>query len=214
LLKGLALQPSDRAIIDTLTRIDIAKRDFAKAAGRLGDLLERQPNRRTKMYVEERLARFALLQKDYRAAERHLNTVLGIDGEDYPEAYRLLAYLRFEQGRTNEARQHAEKALAMQSNYASKNTLAWVLVAGNLDVDRGLTLAQDALWLRTAKTAEFEQLHPYSALPEVTLGVGYLKKRDLAKAVEHLERAASLVPDRPVVRDSLREAQTRLKRAA
>ena len=83
--------------------------------------------------------------------------------------------------------------------------LAWPLVAGNLDLDRGIEYAEMAQ-SRPPIFRELRSRAPFTVSNEQTLGVAYMKKGDYDRAVEYLAQAADLRPDRPSIQTDLERA--------
>lgn len=99
-----------------------------------------------------------------------------------PSGQQLLARLYLTAGREAEARTLYEKVLAARSDLpGAKNDLAWILAKQGNDLERALTLAQDA-----------QQAEPES--PEVadTLGYVYLRKGLNDPALQQFEYAIEL----------------------
>jgi tetratricopeptide (TPR) repeat protein len=99
-----------------------------------------------------------------------------------PSGQQLLARLYLTSGRTAEAKPLYEKVLAARADMpGAKNDLAWILAQEGNELDRALTLAQEA-----------QQAEPES--PEVadTLGYVYLQKGLHGPALEQFEYAIEL----------------------
>ncbi|MCI0616523.1 tetratricopeptide repeat protein, partial [bacterium] len=74
---------------------------------------------------------------------------------EHPGILNGLGYALAAQGRYAKAEIFAEKALAKDSSFANYNLLAWVLVAGEIDINLGMTFAQKAL---ASKLADWPQI--------------------------------------------------------
>ena len=84
-----------------------------------------------------------LLKGNGADAERYAREALEVD-RPHIESLRLLAFALAEQDRHKEALGIAERTVAMDSSRASFELLAWVLVDGDLDVERGIEVAIEA----------------------------------------------------------------------
>jgi tetratricopeptide (TPR) repeat protein len=60
-------------------------------------------------------------------------------------------------------------------------------------------------WAHTAA------VYSYYAIPEHTIGLGYLKKSEYEKAVSHLEQAVELAPEREDIKIDLQIAKSKLQ---
>ena len=127
------------------------------------------------------------------------------------KTYILLGYLFAEQKRYAEAQTFAQKSLSMDSSFASYNLLAWVLIAGELDIARGIVMGQRALDSKPKDWAETARIYSYVALPEHSLGLAYLKKGEYEKAVSYLEQTAERAPQRQAIRDDLQLSRHKLQ---
>jgi serine/threonine protein kinase/tetratricopeptide (TPR) repeat protein len=123
--------------------------------------------------------------------------------------YLALGLAHAARGRYEEARSVAEQCVARDSTRASHELLAWVLVAGDLDVDQGAREARRALELmhRTSSTSMRLSVWPPA---DHSLGLAYLKKKDARSAVDHLLRAAEVSPKRESVQRDLARAKALL----
>ena len=84
--------------------------------------------------------------------------------------------------------------------------LAWVLIAGELDLLQGIDLAEQALGMRAHP---FERAHTFTfqASPRHCLGLAYLKQGERDRAASMLRTAAAERPDRTLIREHLRQAE-------
>ena len=107
----------------------------------------------------------------------------------------LLARLYLAANRPNDAKPLYEKVIAARADLpGAKNDLAWLLASEGTDLERALTLAQEA-----------QQAEPESAEVADTLGYVYMKKQLYDPALEQFKYAIELagrstkdaVPDRP-----------------
>ncbi len=145
-----------------------------------------------------------LLQGDAVAAEAHARRALS---EDHPhiDSWRLLGFALGEQQRYREALAVAEKAVAMDSSRASYELLAWTLVSGDLDMQRGIEVAKQSLDLPLG-FLDVEKSLPHRVCAQHSLGHAYLKQGKTQLAVEYLEKAAELQPRRACIREDLLRA--------
>jgi tetratricopeptide (TPR) repeat protein len=154
-----------------------------------------------------RLARavLELLRGEGTSAEKQARGVLET-GPAHLEAHRLLAAALAEQGRFEEAEPHARRALAMSPGRQTRTELAWILTAGELDVDEGRTLAREALQL-PAGFRDAATRFAFTPSPEHCLGLAHLLRGERSRATRYLEKAAELRPDRPLIREHLGRAR-------
>ncbi len=209
-LKGLTLRANHPAILNGLAQLDIKRKNYEAAERYASDSLKAFPI--AKKRVGQSLGQIDILRKDYANAEKRLKESLAFDSYD-SWTYRLLGYLFAEQKRFPEAERYAQKAVALDSSFDNDNLLAWVLVVGGVGNGRGIMLAQKALKDKPDDYADTAASYPFYALPEHTLGLAYLKNGQYQKAVEFLEKAAQLVPDRQGVKEDLQAARKKLKGA-
>jgi len=148
-----------------------------------------------------------LARGDAAAAERRLRALLST-GPDEARAHRLLAYALAEQGRYGEAEPHARRQFAMDPSRDGHVALAWVLIAGDLDREAGLELAERATERAEIPYAVASRL-PFVPPIEECLGRAYLEQGRYAEAVRLLQAAQSLRPDRPSIRSGLERARAR-----
>ena len=105
-------------------------------------------------------------------------------GHDESETLLLKGHSLLKQGKTQEAIQTLEKAVALNpANHRALNSLAWTLIDLNIDVERGVKLAEQAV-----------KVFPDSPYNNGTLGCGCYKKGDLENAGKYLSVAVNLFP--------------------
>ena len=145
-----------------------------------------------------------LSQGDAGAAENYARRALE---EDHPhiDSWRLLGFALSQQERHREALEVAEKAVAMDSSRTSYELLAWVLVHGNLDLERGIRVAKLSLELPMS-FLDVEKSLPHRACAQHSLGHAYLAQGKMQLAVEYLQKAAQLQPQRACIREDLQRA--------
>jgi hypothetical protein len=80
--------------------------------------------------------------------------------------------------------------------------MAWILVAGDIDLDRGIELAAQAMETPESYFEAAEEMSSL-ALPEQCLGVAFLKRGRYDEAVEQLSEASRVRPDSDVIREQL-----------
>jgi len=104
----------------------------------------------------------------------------------------------------------AEKCLAMEDNRQTNGIVAWVLVAGDLDLERGIELAEAGRAIpQTAWEPGLTSVVWPS--PEHALGLARLKQARFDEAVTILEEAARLRPRRPLIQQHLAAARKALR---
>jgi len=151
-----------------------------------------------------------LAEGDAESAERTAADLLK-RGPVLVDAHVAMAYALGQQGRFGEAVPYAERALAMNPDRSNRTLLSWVLVASDIDVDRGMELA--ALAMETPESY-YEAAKEMSsmALAEHCLGVAYLKQGRYEEAVEQLSEASRIRPDNALIREQLQQASARATR--
>ena len=146
-----------------------------------------------------------LARGDAEAAERRARDLLASGPAD-ARTYRVLAYSLAAQGRFREAEPFARRQRAMAPNREGLVALAWILITGELDREEGVDLAEEALRIDESPHAAGWRL-PFIPSPQECLGVAYLDEGRYEKAVEMLEAAQRLRPDRSSVRARLAQAR-------
>jgi len=148
-------------------------------------------------------ARLYLDQGRYAEAGKVLRSFL--QAGPHAAASFMLAYSLCGEGRFQEALPMARSVLERLPTRESQVLLAWVLVAGNLDLDEGVTVAEKALGM---PPPPFQGLvFPYMASARHCLGLAYLKRGETSAAVSMLAAAAAERPDRPLIQKHLKEAR-------
>jgi tetratricopeptide (TPR) repeat protein/TolB-like protein len=150
-------------------------------------------------------AQIGLRRGDLQAAEAEVRDLLS-DGPASAWLSTLLATVLSEEGRFADAETPARRAFAMNPDRSRHALLAWILVAGDLDQEEGVRLAEAALEMPESPTAAADR-PPYEPSPEHALGLAYLQQGRHGEAVKLLERAAALQPDRTLIREHLAEAR-------
>jgi tetratricopeptide (TPR) repeat protein/tRNA A-37 threonylcarbamoyl transferase component Bud32 len=142
---------------------------------------------------------------DLAGSEQALRRWLA-DGPVERDTYEALAGVLAEQGRFGEALPVAEKCLAMEENRQTLGIVAWVLVAGDLDLERGIELAEAG---RAIPQTAWEpgMYSPSWPSPEHALGLAHLKQGHFDQAATILEEAARLRPRRTSIKDHLKLAK-------
>lgn len=138
------------------------------------------------------------------AAERKARDLLE-QGPALADAHVAVAYALGQQGRFKEAVEPARRAMAMSPDRANRTLMAWVLIAGDIDIDEGMELAVKAV---DTPESYYEAAKEMAclALAEHCLGVAYLKQGRYQEAVEQLSEASRIRPDSPVIREHLEQA--------
>jgi len=158
--------------------------------------------------IRTRLATCLLLQDRPEEAEAVLKEEQAIRPHITVDALLVLAYLGESQPR--KALEIAEQCVALDSTRVSHELLAWTLVAGDLDLDRGVREAQVAQKLPLAADDHYHRL-PCFPPAEHSLGLAALKQGDTQKAVDLLQSAASKRPTREAIQSDLRRATSQLQ---
>ncbi|MFQ5630470.1 MAG: tetratricopeptide repeat protein, partial [bacterium] len=206
-LKGLELDSKYRAILNGLVQLKIEIQDY-NAAIRYAER-HKDAHAQFRKHGMRQLGQINLLQKNYTAAEKHLREAVLFDST-YVPPYRLLAYLFARQDRYDEALHYARKSVTMASNFADYNLMGWVLVSGEINLERGIAFAEKALAAKPENWAHTAEVYSYYAIPEHTLGLAYLKKGEYEKATQYLEQAAEFAPERQAIQDDLQRAREKL----
>jgi tetratricopeptide (TPR) repeat protein len=146
----------------------------------------------------------ALMAGEAELAEQRATKILE-QGPAIASAHVALGYALGRQGRFAEAMPHAERALEMRPDRTSRTLAAWVLIAGGIDLDRGLEMAMTAVdtpdsYLQAAREISCV------ALAEHCLGIAYLKQGRYDEAVEVLTEASRIRPDHALIREQLEQA--------
>jgi len=118
----------------------------------------------------------------------------------------LLGYALAEQEKFGEAAKVARSLVSESPVREHQALLAWVLIAGELDLDEGMRVAEKALGLRTDPHAS-TYAESYVPSARHALGLAHLKRGDHAKAVAMLQTAAAERPDRGSIRTGLEQAR-------
>ena len=145
-----------------------------------------------------------LMRGDLQRAESTLRDLIA-SGPASHNAYKMLAVSLSEQGRFQDALPNAERSVAMHAERSSYSVLAWVLIAGELDMERGVAMAEAGRAIPPRPNALFFSLP--SPPPEYALGLARLKQGRFVEAVSLLEEAATLKPNRKLIEDRLAEAR-------
>jgi tetratricopeptide (TPR) repeat protein len=200
-------------------RYDLAVQQYQRA-------YEMNPNR---IWILDRLGRTHIQLGDFTAAESNLRTALEKDSTRiFTKLYRMQAayrqdsstasllrnfgYMYAYQGKYGLAAEYAERALAKDSSFYSRNLLGWALAAGDIDLDRAVERARFAADHPPANDPFDRWIpdFPFVPLPQHTLGLAFLKKGELSMALEHLEQAARLRPDDERIARELQQCRDRM----
>ncbi len=152
------------------------------------------------------LAHVKAAQGDLAAAEKCARRAT-TEGRRNTETLRVLGYIRAQQGTFDDAHAIARKAVAADSTRASLELLAWVQVAGDIDVPAGIETAKTALAIPRGVVFDINRYLALPAPAEHTLGLAYLKQGDPTKAVAHLEKAVAYQPKRDSAKRDLERAR-------
>ncbi len=135
--------------------------------------------------------------KDYYYHDSELN------GQDESETLLLKAFSLLKTGgKKKEAYEMLEKSISLNPrNHRALSTLAWELIDNNVDIEKGITYAKQAV-----------EIFPDNPFSNGTLGVGYMKKNDLDNAEKYLQTALDLYPIYyPNAADGYNQAKARLE---
>jgi tetratricopeptide (TPR) repeat protein len=191
-----------------LERADMAlagqRGNWTRAGEAIDRALEIQPQHTS--YLANR-ARVDLMMGKADKAAADMETLL----QEGPVAARVLTMLAYSYcalGRYEDALEPAERALAMKPYVPTYELLAWVLIAGELDIDRGVELARQSLTLRKSPTYD-RTAWPYRASAEHCLGLAALERGDYTEATKWLTAALKSRPQRTLIADDLARARAR-----
>ena len=132
------------------------------------------------------------------------------DGPRHRDALLVLSLALAGRDEWSSAADVARRVTAMDPDRESQEILAWALIAGALDIDEGIRVAELALTLPADPFRENTVL-PVVPSAEHALGLAQLRRGEYIAAIKTLEHAAELRPDRESIREDLSEA--RLKAA-
>ncbi len=157
------------------------------------------------------------LQGNFSSAEKAFEEALPFDSRKAMTRYLLSNLLK--QKRLGEAETLARKFLTENPVFHGYNLLAWVLVAGQIDLVEGISWAQKALNSKTEAAVPMTSTNnenlvrafPYFPLPEHVLGLAYLQKGQFKEALSYLEQAIALAPLRQSINDDLEKARQKAR---
>ncbi len=151
------------------------------------------------------LAVIALHQQNYALSEHYLRAI-DAEGLLHVNYVKLKSYVYGLQGQYRRALPFAERALSMDEGRESRELVSWLLIKGDLDVERGMELA--GLALETPES-RFEpgRLSPYRIPPEYSLGLGSLKQGQFQEALTYLEHASAARPGNDMIQADLERAR-------
>ena len=203
--KAVRLAPDDDYARYVLALLYIQFNDFKKAAQQYEKLLERSLNDKAQnIQLRRILSQLYFLDEDYASAKKQCEKILQLDPLDASALY-FLAMIASEEGETQKAIESFKELLAHYPDDAdAMNSLAYIYVEQNEELDKALALSEKAVESEPANGAFLD-----------TLGWIYFKSGETDKAVGYLERASQLLLD-PVILNHLAEAyqkQGKLKEA-
>jgi tetratricopeptide (TPR) repeat protein len=152
------------------------------------------------------LAVLELCRGNLAEAEELIDTALN-QGPKHMKLFYIQGLVRYARGKPQEALASARRAASMDGRYLSNALVAWILIDGDIDVPEGLRIAERVKKEIPLTPAEKGWLLPDIASIEHVLGLGYLKTGRLEEAVERLEEAAMLQPDRKRIAEDLARAR-------
>jgi len=207
--QGYNLDKSDPGILNGLVRTHIYLKNYVEAEKYAEIYLK--DKRIPKYWREYTIAELKLFRNEYDLAEEYLDTAYQADSTK-SEIFNLYGYLFALQKQYKKALFYAEKAMMRDSSYLNYNLYSWILVKGDIDIETGILYAQKAQELNFDKDRMFRIIrgYPYYALPEYTVGLGYLMKGDHNQAVPWLEKAHHLFPKRTDIKLDLNKAKLQL----
>jgi len=197
-------EANDWRIPDTLSWILLKQGRFDEA---LQAALEARGSAPISFETAIKLVAVRIALAQHNEAQDDLRRLL-ITGPAHRDVHRLLAYSLSEQERFAEAEPHARKAFEMDSGRRGHALLAWVLIAGKLDVDGGVELATTALEIPAQYDDAAQAMACVPSL-EHALGLAYLRGRDYDRARRILARGSELRPDRTSILRHLAQARSR-----
>ena len=205
--QALEIDPTKHSAIFQLGAMYYHLKEYDRAILSFTEYLEHRPDA-----VQSRnfLGSIYLIQGKFAAADKHLRDALALDSTEVT-AHRLLGYLSAEQCHFDEAKDLAEESLALDSSFANYNLLAWVLIAGDIDIQRGILLAQHAIESKPGNFKWLISVDPFMAIPSYSLGLAHLKNVRYPEAVKYLQQANKLLPNREAIRDDLERARKMLR---
>jgi tetratricopeptide (TPR) repeat protein/TolB-like protein/tRNA A-37 threonylcarbamoyl transferase component Bud32 len=151
------------------------------------------------------LTAYLALVRGEPAEAEHLAGELLARGPVLADAHVVMAYALGQQGRFDEALAHAERVLEMNPNRMHRTLMAWVLIAGEIDLDRGLEMAVRAVETPEAYLDSAKELSCL-ALAEHCLGLAYLELGRYEQAVRQLTEASRMRPGHDRIREDLDRA--------
>lgn len=209
--KGLKIAPDYESIWDGIGQAAIENKNYRAAKQYNEKYLQRISRPERKVPVQAELGTINILLRDFAQAEKRFRGALAIDSTN-AQSLGGLGYLFTLQERYADAEKYAMKALRLDSSFANYNLAAWMLVSGEIDIERGIAFAEKALAFKPEDWQKSIEIYPYLAIPEHTLGLAYLKKGEHEKAVQYLEQAAAFAPERHAIQDDLQSAKRKLQK--
>jgi Tol biopolymer transport system component/Flp pilus assembly protein TadD len=208
--KGLEFSPEHGGLLNGIRWAAFHNKNYESAKRYYNEeYLARGGSPASRRSVHPSLGSIGILLEDYDYAEKNFRKALAIDSTNLL-IFRGLGYQFGVQNSWTEAEKYAWQSLGLDSSFANTNLIAWVLVSGEIDLDRGIAFAEQALAAKPENWAHTADVYSYYALPEYTLGLAYLKKGDYEKAVQYLEQAAVFAPERQAIREDLQRAREKL----
>lgn len=209
LLEAHRLDEDQLQVLMSLGKIHELLGEYETARDSYRNILEKNPADVTAMLA---MASTSLRARDFRDAEAWLAKAIDVDGTD-AVALRMFGYFYSLQDRFDQALACVRRAITRSESFYNYNLLAWLQVAGDLDIDQGIALAKIALDNPPSGNPflSYVRESPYVPLPEHTLGLGSLKKGEYDTALGYLEAAARLRPDDTNISRDLAFCRERLR---
>jgi serine/threonine protein kinase/tetratricopeptide (TPR) repeat protein len=158
--------------------------------------------------AERFVALLRLTRGDLTGAEEKFRELLD-SGPGTASAAKDLGILLAELGRYDEAARLARRALDMSPQHSHYALLAWTLVAGGIDLEEGERLARKALDTVPSVNDRMVVGLEHQPVAEQALGLALLERGQYDEAVDRLEKAAKISPNRQSIQQNLKRARAR-----
>ena len=204
--RGMAMEGGDEIswLLDDLGGQLLAQGKFDEMEVAIHRLLEVSPR---DLDAEVDLAKLHLVRGNPEEAEDQLRRILR-DGPVTSDLQSGLAIALADQGRFRDAEEQARLAFECKPDVRHHAILAWVLIAGDLNVKKGIELAEKAIALHPSPITDYSlRYNFFFPSAEHAAGLGYLKEGRYEDAVAALQKAAELQPRRALVAQHLAEAR-------
>lgn len=200
---GYNQDSTNRSSLNGLISLNLRFKDYKGARLFIIKYANQSPERTS--FAEYHFGRLSLLENDFNLAIKHLEKAHKYDSTA-TRAKTLLGYSYISNTDYIKAENIMTTISIKDSTFATTNFKAWLLVKGNIDLDKGISLAQQALKAKPQFFDEDCKVFTYRPLPEHTIGLAFLKKGDSKQAIEYLKKASAILPERQSIKDDLRLA--------